>query len=104
MVIELYEPNVQFKQIILLDKKNGLVGEYALPLLITKQVLSSKSEFTNYHTVLKKMVLEKQLLGDTAVFWVDGVPREAGVWRLDIVESLLIRHARGFLLEEVEIQ
>ncbi len=103
-VLELYEPNMEFKEIILLDKVNGLADEYVLPLFQTKDALSDKSIFSNFHTVLKKMVLKKSKLGDTAAFFVRDAPRDAGIWRMDILEALLVRRAKGFILEEVEIE
>lgn len=102
-VMELYEPNLQFKEIILLDRKNAFAEEYFLPLLTVKDVLSEKSVFTNNHSVLEKAVLLKEKVGDTAVFFADGAPREAGIWRLDIIESLLFRGAKGFVLNEAAL-
>lgn len=102
-VMELYEPNLQFKEMILLDRENAFAEEYFLPLLTVKDVLSEKSLFTNNHTILEKAVLHKDKVGDTAVFFADGAPREAGIWRLDIIESLLFRGAKGFVLKEAAI-
>lgn len=95
---------MEFKEIVLLDKVHGLTGEYVLPLFKTKDALSNKSIFSNFDTILKKMVLKKSELGDTVAFFARNAPRDAGIWRLDIIEALLIRRAKGFILEEVEIE
>lgn len=98
-VIELYEPDTFFKEIILLDKKFGQAEEYFLPLLKRKNVLREKSVFT--HT--QKIVLETRKIGNTAVFYVEGIQKEAGIWRMDIIESILHRSTYGFKIEEVEV-
>lgn len=102
-VMALYEPNMFFKEIILLDKLFGQAKEYFLPLVQNKNVLSDKSSFTNFHTKLKEMILDQEKLDDTAVFYVDGTPREAGIWRVDIIESILHRAAYGFTIEEIKV-
>lgn len=102
-VIELYEPNIHFKEIILLDKKFGRANEYFLPLIKNKNVLSDKSIFTNFHTKLKEIILDEKKVDDTAIFYVDGIPREAGIWRLDIIESILHRDVYGFTIDEVKV-
>lgn len=102
-VIELYEPNMHFKEIILLDKQFGQAKEYFLPLIKNKNVLSDKSIFTNFHTKLKEIILDEKKIDDTVIFYVDGISREAGIWRLDIIESILHRGAYGFTIDEVKV-
>lgn len=101
-VLELYEPNYQFKEIIYLDHKNRHVEEYFFPILPEIDCLSKESEYNLDHSVVTKAVLDLKKVRDYSIFCLKGVKNRHVVIRLDLAESILRRRARGFLLEEVE--
>lgn len=100
-VMEAYEPNLKFKEIVLLEKKHGKVGEFYLPLLKSKEALIYGSSRKPYK-MWEQSIISKEKVGDTAVFYVDGVDRKAGIWREDILESILARYAYGFQIKKIE--
>ena len=101
-VIELYEPMLQWKQVILLHQKQGRVEIYYIPLLEEKEYVYEKTKFTLTHNKLLKLTLEQKKLGDTAVFFLKKESYHFMILRLDVLESLLRRNAKGFLLQEAE--
>ena len=101
-VIELYEPMLQWKQVILLHQKQGRVEIYYIPLLEEKEYVYEKTKFTITHNKLLELTLEQKKLGDTAVFFLKKESYHFMILRLDVLESLLRRNAKGFLLQEAE--
>lgn len=101
-VLELYEPNMKYKQVVLLDKKNGLVGEYYLPLLKSFDAIDQKRTVRNQFGIIQKLIIQKEKLGDTALFFINGVERHAGVWRQDILESIILRGVTGLKIEIID--
>ena len=81
-VIKMYEPTTQFKEIILLDRKNATSEIYYIPLLEHCDCLAPESELSRGRDTLITPVLELY-----------------AVARLDLVESLLRRGGRGIGLE-----
>jgi hypothetical protein len=101
-VLKKYEPNLPFKEIILLDKTYGKVEEYFMPILEKKDCLSDKSEFNLDHSVLKRAVMDCKKVEDRCIFTFKNGPSNICVIRMDLAESILRRGANGFMLDEVE--
>lgn len=99
-VVELYEPMLQWKQVILLQQKQGRVEIYYVPLLEEKEYVYEKTKFSITHNKLFELTLEQKKLGDTTIFFLKKESCRFLVLRLDILESLLRRKAKGFLLQE----
>ena len=83
-VICLYEPKTIFKELVLLDRANQAAEVYHLPILDAVDCLAEK-------------------LGKQALFFLDGLKNTYVAARLDLVESLLKRGARGIGLTPLEI-
>ncbi|RDY32218.1 hypothetical protein [Lachnotalea glycerini] len=100
-VVKKYEPNLQFKEIILLDRKYAKAEEYFLPILEKKDCLTEKSEFNLDHSVIKRAVIDCEKTDDRCIFTFNQ-GSNITVIRLDLAESILRREAFGFYLKEVE--
>ena len=90
-VIKMYEPTTQFKEIILLDRKNATSEIYYIPLLEHCDCLAPESELSRGRDTLITAVLDPEKIEDRSIFYF--------VARLDLVESLLRRGGRGIGLE-----
>jgi hypothetical protein len=101
-LLQEFEPNLQYKEIILLDKKYGKAEEYFLPLIKTISCLTEKTEFNLDHSVLKRVFINRKKIGDKCIFAFDEGPKNLIVIRLDVAESILRRNRYGFMLTEVE--
>lgn len=99
-LLEKFEPNLQFKEIVLLDKKNGKVGEYFMPLLSKCDCLTKKSTYNFDKSEITKAVIDRNLIGDKCIFKFSVGSSNLVVIRLDVAELILRRNASGFLLEE----
>jgi len=100
--IKLYEPNMVFKEIILLDGANELSSVYYLPILPEVDCLSGESELNLDRSVIKKAVISLPAVGDNSIFKIAGVTGNYIVVRLDLAESILRREARGIGLEDIQ--
>lgn len=101
--LSLYEPNMPFKEIVLLDRTKRVAQNYFVPTLAEIDCLTKNSEYTNWNYDLKYIELEKRKLRDKAIFTIKGPQKQKIVIRLDAAESLLRRGAKGLMLKEVEV-
>ena len=99
----LYEPNIQFKEVILLNQKRRRMQNYFLPSLEEIDCLTPKSEYTFGHMDLKYIEIDKDKVGDKAVFKLKGVEKSYIIARLDMVESLLRRGGKGIMVREINV-
>ncbi|SFR92360.1 hypothetical protein [Anaeromicropila populeti] len=102
-VILMYQPKTVFKEIILLDSINGLVGQYFLPILKEYDCLSDKSEINLDRSVVAKAILKEELLPEDAIFKIGSLSNLYIVVRLDFMESVLRRGVRGIELSVAEL-
>lgn len=102
--IELYEPNMPFKEIVLISRKRGMSKRYFVPFFTELDCLAKETVFTNWEYDLIKAVLDGQRLKDKAIFTVKGPQKLNIVIRLDAAESLLRRSVKGLMLKEVEVK
>lgn len=102
-VLSLFEPNMEFRQILCLDRKNQLGHQYFLPCLPFISCISPKSQFNLDHSMLLKPVLEEEKIPDKGIFILGDVKSRYVVMRLDVVETILRKKVYGIELEEVEI-
>ena len=98
-VIKMYEPTTQFKEIILLDRKNATSEIYYIPLLEHCDCLAPESELSRGRDTLITAVLDPEKIEDRSIFYLGGFSKLYAVARLDLVESLLRRGGRGIGLE-----
>ena len=94
-VVKLYEPQIVSKQIILLDTENRNKQTYYLPILPHLDCLSEKSVLSPDGSELREGVLDLSRIGSEGIFHIAGLSRFYTVVRLDVLESMLKRGARG---------
>lgn len=104
-VIKLYDESIEYRQIIYLDRENELVQLYFMPLLVTVDCLSPRSEYVNASkAALSKVVLKGAAIMDDSIFQVKSPTQRILIVRLDLVENLLAHGRNGFTLAETEIE
>lgn len=101
--ISLFEPNMHFKEIILLDKRRKVKQHYFLPIFFEVDCLTKNSEFSFGHMELKKIEIDESKLKDKAIFRIAGIEKNYIIARLDMIESLLRRGIKGMALEEIYV-
>lgn len=99
-LLQLYEPNLSAKELILYSKDE--FGIYFMPNLKKIDCLTEESTFNFDHSVLVEGTVDIEKVGDTGIFEIDGLKKRHYVARLDIVESLLRRGARGLWIKELK--
>ena len=103
-VSKMYEVRIYGKEVVLLDGINGYAEIYYLPVFPSHTCLSSLSVFNNDSSVLHKIVLDKEKLQYAPpIFSIEGIEKTYLVGRMDFVESILRRGAKGIHLTELEI-
>lgn len=102
--ISLFEPNMPFKEIVLLDGEKRAVQNYFVPFLPELDCLTENSEYTNWNYDLKYIELDESRLRDKVIFTLKGPQKQNTVVRLDAVESFLRRGIEGMMLREVEVR
>lgn len=101
-VLELYEPNYDYKGITYINPKMRQVKDYFYPILPEISCLTEESQYNLDHIVVTKAVINRWKVGDVSLFRLQDVKNKQIIIRLDLVESLLRRGAKGFVLEEVK--
>ena len=104
-VIKLYDESIEYRQIIYLDKENGLAQLYFMPLLVTIDCLSPRSEYIKAsRTAFSEIVLRGEKIRDESIFMVKNQTQRVVTVRLDLTENLLTQGCGGFTLEEAEVE
>jgi len=102
--VMMYQPDVPYKGMKLWDKESGVNANYFLPILDEVDCMSDKTELNSVGNRIVKLVLDKEKIGTKVVFKIKGYDRKGIVGRMDFVESILRRDARGIKLEEILIE
>ncbi|MBR3770864.1 MAG: hypothetical protein IKL07_01205 [Clostridium sp.] len=103
-VLELFEPNMKYHDIVLIDKTTQTVNQYFLPELKPIDCLLKESVFDKNHFHLEKAVLNPDKIGQTSIFRLHGVEEQTVVIRLDLVEMLLRKGIKGLSIFETAIK
>lgn len=102
---KMYGVTVRGKEMVLLDGMNGFAEIYYMPLYPRHECLSEKTVFNNDHSAIRKMVLDKNKIRNVPpVFAVSEVEKDCLICRLDFIESILRRGAKGIKLTQVQIE
>lgn len=102
-VVEAYEPGIEYKDVVLLDKAHERYALYYLPVLEEADCLHETSECTLDRSRVKRAVFAKAKLPDFSIFRVGGLKDAHIAVRLDLAESFLRRKAAGVAFEAVEV-
>ena len=102
-ILYAYEPELIFKEVILIHKESSLQYYYLHTLMEPLDVLSDKTEYYPNRTV-KKLVLDQKKIGRHHLFLPEGSQRKDPVVSLALAESLLRRRVTGICFEEVDAE
>ena len=103
-VMELYEPELPTKQIILLDRESGLSEIYSIPAFKPICCLSEVSELTRGKNALIRTVLKRKAIEGYPMFKIADINNSYVVMRMDVVESILRRLPKGIEITQTEIE
>lgn len=101
-VIDMYEDDLVKKKIVLIHKEEERQLVYFHLLL---KELEAVDESTEYYPngIAKRLVLNKEKIGDHKAFLLSGSLVRLPVVSLEVVESLLRRHVTGVIFKEIEV-
>lgn len=101
-VFAVYEPQLIFKDICILNNFTKEYGQYYIPLFNECSCISDQSVVSPDRTCVEKLVMN-QPGDDDSIFKVSGLLTDIVIIRLDVAESLLRRNIRKFRLEKISI-
>ncbi len=102
-ILEAYEPELFFQEVVLIHKENALQYPYVHTLMDQIDAVSDRTEYYPNGTV-KHLVLDQAKIGRHNLFLLAGSHRKDPIISLALAESLLRRQAVGIRLEEVEVE
>lgn len=102
-ILEAYEPNLFFQEVVLIHKENALQYQYIHTLMEQVDAVSDKTEYYPNGTV-KRLVLDSSKIGRHNLFLLEGSHRKDPIVSLALAESLLRRQSIGICFEEVEVE
>jgi len=100
-VILMYEPLTNMKEIVLLDTRHKVSRSYFLPILEEVDCMTEDSEFNADRSIIKKGILDYDIVKDRTIFAIGGMKNRYIVGNLELVESLIKRGAVGIGLREL---
>lgn len=101
-LLEMYEPQMIFKTISMIDFNNQVNTLYYLPIIEEVDCISGKSVFNLDKSVLKKIVIKEENIADKSIFRLKGVDTPYIIIRLDLAESIMRRKFKGVKLTRLE--
>ena len=102
--VALYEPNLRYKDVVLLDKVNAAAQLYLLPMLREVDCLTEHATFNLDHSELKEIEIDEDQAEDKVIFRIANVKKSYVVVRLDLLESLLRRGVYGLSVQEIKVR
>lgn len=102
--VMMYQPGTPHKGIKLWDRNSGINETYSLAVLDELDCMSDETQYNSVGNRILRLVLDREKIGDKAVFKVKGHVSGGIVGRLDFVESILRRDVRGIRLVEIEVE
>lgn len=94
-VIDCYEPKLEYKEIIVLDREYSKTALYFLPILAHVDCLADGTEFNLNKSMLRRAVIDPAAAQGRSVFRIGGVLDQYIAVRLDLLESILRRETKG---------
>lgn len=99
----MYQPDIIYRGVKLWDRDSGVNRTYYLSILDELDCMSVQTQFNTTGNRITRLVLDRDRIGENAVFRIKGYNRGCIAGRLDFVESLLCREAGGITLEEAAL-
>ena len=104
-VSKMYKVPVRGKEMVLLDGVNGFAEIYYMPVYPRYHCLSEETVFNNDYSVIQELILDKEKIKYVPpVFEVAEVEKDYLICRLDFIESILRRGAKGIKLAELKVE
>ncbi len=102
-VLQIYEPAMYVKQVCFIEEGVDTVVNYYIPILPKVDCLSDETTFTRSRKIEKGVLLGNRI-PDFSIFELKGnMDGDRVIVRLDFIESLLKRGAKGITLQEMEV-
>lgn len=102
-VVKMYNPSIVSKNIVLLSEKSGKMNTYHLPLLPIINCLTEKSKFNLDRSYIEYAELDLEKVKHNNIFYIGDSTGNYTVARLDVLESMLKRGARGLHISELDV-
>lgn len=102
-IFEIYDKYLKFKQVALLDSKNEKVELYHIPTIKSVDCLNEKTKFNRDKSIITECYIDYDKVKDLSIFHIKGIKTEYTVIRLDLLESILRRGARGISIKEINL-
>ena len=103
-VLKLYDPYFQYRQMLVIDKQARKKQLYFLPILPACDCLLPESELSRDRSKVIRGVVGLEKTQRRPIIKLGGVTNTHIAFRLDVVESILRRGAKGIKLTELEIR
>lgn len=103
-VISMYEPKTKFKQIVLMDRKTNKYQVYHLPILKKMNSIETTKKIGNISIKQNTLMVREEEVGDLAIFQVEANGKTNTIIRLDMLESMLRRGAKGIGIQEIMVE
>jgi hypothetical protein len=103
-VLRLYDPYIQCKRAVLIDRLTRTSEQYFLPIFPTCDCLLPESKLNGDRSKLIHGVIDPEKVRRRPFFKIGGVSDTHIAFRLDVTESILRRRAKGIKLAELEIK
>ena len=100
-VLDMFEPNQVYKEVVLLDGENELMKLYYLPVLREYNCMAEGTEYNLDKSIIRHGILDTSKIEDKCIFKVANVKNSHIIARLDFVESIL---RRGFIIDISELE
>lgn len=101
--VMMYQADIIYKGIKLWDKKSGINATYFLTIFDELECISDESQYNLAGNRIINLILDGEKIGTKVVFKVKGFTPNSIVGRLDFVESILRRDARGIRLTPIDV-
>ena len=102
-ILEAYEPELIFKDVLLIHKEKELQYRYVHTLMDQLEAISQNSEFYP-NGMEKRLILDGRKAAGHHLFLLENSRRRDPLVSLPLAESLLRRNCIGIRLEEVEVE
>lgn len=102
--MKLYDPYMKQKQVVLFDRQAQIMHLYHLPILPVCDCLLPESKLSRDKTEILYGVLDVEKAGRRPFVKLGGTAKTQVAFRLDVVESILRRGAKGLRIMELEVR
>ena len=101
----MYSIKMIYKEIVLLEPKYRYLKIYYLPILREVDCVSENTQCMKYSNNVSKLVLKSSKIGRRDIIFKVVINNKTyNIIRMDLIESILMREAKGIKLEEIEME